>query len=317
MIREEHFHFTTEGGAVENHGMCWIPEGKARAVVQILHGMSEHIERYRAFAEYLAGQGILAVGHDHLGHGRTAASEEDYGYFAEENGNRLMIQNIRRVYQMVKERCPDVPYILFGHSMGSFLARQYLCEHGQGLDGAVICGTGDQPMAAVRMGMLISKAEAKLFGWKHRSRLLRFLTFGSYNAKFKPQRTDCDWLCRDEKIVDAYVEDTMCGFAFTVNGYYNMFLGISEILRDENLRRMPKKLPVLFVAGEEDPVGNFGKGVQNVARRFREIGMERVACRLYPKDRHEILNELDKEQVYADIFAWMEQNELLKGIERN
>lgn len=307
MIREEHFHFTTEGGTVESHGMCWIPDGKVRAVVQILHGMSEHIERYRGFAEYLAGRGILAVGHDHPGHGGTAKSEEEYGYFAEKNGNQLMIRNIHRVHQLVKKRCPDVPYILFGHSMGSFLARQYLCEHGDGLDGAVICGTGYQPMAVVRLGMALSRAEALLFGWRHRSSLLYAMSLGSYNAKFRPSRTDCDWLCRDEAVVDAYIHDTRCGFAFTVNGYYNMFLGMSKILRSADLQRMPKKLPVLFISGEEDPVGSFGKGVRRVERMFREAGMENVECILYPKDRHEILNELDKEQVYGDVAAWMER----------
>lgn len=311
MVREEHFHFTIQNGTIRSHGMCWIPEGKACAVVQILHGMSEHIERYRAFAQFLAQRGVFVVGHDHLGHGATADSEDEYGYFAEKNGNALMIQNIHRVYCLAKKRCPDVPYILFGHSMGSFLARQYLCEYGDGLDGAVICGTGYQPMAVVRLGMAISRAQACLFGWRYRSMLLRFMSFGSYNMKFRPHRTLCDWLSRDEEVVDAYIRDTRCGFAFTVNGYYNMFLGMSKILRSEDLQRMPKKLPVLFVSGAEDPVGSFGKGVRRVERMFREAGMEDVECILYPEDRHEILNELDREKVYQDIAGWMENRQLL------
>lgn len=307
MIREKHFHFTIQGGTVKSHGMCWIPEGKVRAVVQILHGMSEHIERYREFARFLAERGILVVGHDHLGHGGTAAAVKEFGYFAEKDGNALMIRNIRRVFQLAKERCPDVPYILFGHSMGSFLARQYLCLYGSELDGAVICGTGYQPMAVVRLGMAISRAEAALFGWHYRSYLLRLLSFGSYNTRFRPNRTLFDWLSRDEAVVDRYVRDTRCGFAFTVNGYYNMFLGMSKILRAEDLRRMPQDLPVLFISGEEDPVGGFGKGVRRVERMFREAGMKDVECRLYPEDRHELLNELDKEQVYEDVFQWMER----------
>lgn len=313
MIKEEHFYFPSAEGTMQIHGMRWVPEGEVKAVFQITHGMSEHIERYRDFAMYLAGLGILVVGHDHLGHGGSVPSEKEFGYFAKENGNKILVSDIHRLVRMTKRDYKKLPYILLGHSMGSFLARQYLCQHGGELDGAIICGTGYHSYAEARLGMLVAKSEALLHGWEYRSRLLWWMTFGSFNAKFKDTCTDCDWLCRDYAVVEAYIRDPLCGFAFTVNGYYNMLKGISKIARPEYLERMPKELPVLFIAGESDPVGNFGKGVRRVEKEFRKIGMQHVACKLYPEDRHELLNELDKKTVYKDIVKWLEENGLLQN----
>ena len=311
MIREEQFSFPSSDKKTVSHGVRWIPEGQIRAVLQICHGMSEYIERYRGFGEYLASNGILVVGHDHLGHGASVRSEKEYGYFAEKDGNKMVIRDIHQVYKMTKKEKPDVPYILFGHSMGSFLARQYLCCHGEGLDGAIICGTGYQPEAVVRIGMAVARVEGALMGWHYRSKLLRWMSFGSFNWSFRPNRTDSDWICGNEESVDAYVADPKCGFAFTVNGYYNMFHGMAKILNRDYLACMPKDLPVLFIAGEKDPVGNFGKGVKRAVRTFEEAGMKNIECRLYPEGRHEILNETNREEVYADVIAWIGRQGLL------
>ncbi len=311
MVREEHFQFNSNEGTVRSHGVRWIPEGEARAVLQIVHGMTEHVERYREFAMYLANQGILVVGHDHLGHGDSVKSPEDYGFFAEKDGNNILIADMRKVYRITKKRQGDVPYVFLGHSMGSFLTRQYLCMYGGELDGAVICGTGCPPAAVARLGMAICRAEAKRHGWRYRSPLLKNMSLGSYNKKFAPNRTSVDWLTRDEGVADSFVEDAKSGFDFTLNGYYNLFLSLTRVVRKDSLQRMPKELPVLFISGEEDPVGDFGKGVRKAVRLFRKNGMKDVECRLYPEDRHEILNEPDKQQVYEDVLDWMERKKLL------
>lgn len=310
MAREEQFSFRSHDGKSMIHGVRWIPEGQIRAVLQICHGMSEYIERYRDFARYLGEQGVLVTGHDHLGHGGSVSSEKDCGYFADRKGNTAVLRDIRGVYRRTKTDYPEVPYILFGHSMGSFLVRQYLCCFGEGLDGAVICGTGFQPKAAVLAGMVIARIEAEFFGWHHRSRLLQWITFGSYNQRFRPNRTDSDWICSDEATVDAYVSDPKCGFPFTVNGYYNMFLGMLKLHESEYLDRMPRSLPVLFIAGGQDPVGDFGKGVEKAAVSFKNMGMERIECKIYPEGRHEILNEKNREEVYQDVWDWMNREAL-------
>lgn len=304
MVREERFEFISSEGKAKIQGVRWAPEGRVKAVVQMVHGMAEHIERYAAFGNYLAERGILAAGHDHLGHGASSLPEE-YGYFAEKDGNACMVKDIHRVTMLLKREYPGVPVILLGHSMGSFLVRQYLCVYGNEIDRAVICGTGCYSPLEARLGMCVAAVQARLHGWKYRSALLDWITTGRGNRKFAPNRTKADWLCRDERVVDEYLQDERCGFLFTVNGYYNMFLGIYRIGTKAYLKKMPKPLPVLFIAGECDPVGGFGKGVRRVASQFIRLGMEDVQCRLYPEDRHELLNELDKEQVWADVAGWI------------
>lgn len=304
MIKEEHFEFQSQREGVRCHAMRWIPEGEVRAVVLLVHGMAEHIERYREFAQYLANHGILAAGHDHLGHGRSA-SEKEYGYFASTHGDRTLVRDIHTLCRTIKKDYPDVPCVLFGHSMGSFLTRQYLCSFGTQLDGAVICGTGCMPEALLRMALVLCRAQARMFGWKYRSRLLSFLTSGSFNLRFRPNRTSADWLCKDEKTVDQYVSDPMCGFRFTLNGYYNLFLSMLKTGRREYLERMPRRLPVLFIAGAEDPVGGCGKGVMRAVQLFQDVGMKHVECKLYAGDRHEILNETDRQTVFEDVLGWL------------
>ena len=308
-VKEETFTLPSNDRRTTLHGICWIPEGNVTAVMQLCHGMSEYIGRYQDFARYLAAKGILVVGHDHLGHGDSVVTEKDYGYFAKRKGNRTLIRDIHSVYKRTKKQYPDVPYILFGHSMGSFLARQYLCRYGEGLDGAVLCGTGHQPKAVLEAGLILSGLEAMPAGWRHRSRIVWWLSFGNFNKRFHPCRTESDWLCRNEETVDAYLADPKCGIPFTLNGYYNLFLGMLKISDRRYLECMPRTLPVLFIAGGDDPVGNFGKGVKKVVSTFREIGMEQVECRIYEGLRHEILNEAeeDRKMVYEDVYGWLEK----------
>ncbi|MFR8170188.1 MAG: alpha/beta hydrolase [Marvinbryantia sp.] len=303
-MKKEHFTYHSNDHVTEIHAIRWIPEGKVRAVLQISHGMVEFIDRYDEFAGYLAERGILVTGNDHLGHGKSVQSEEHYGYFAKEDGNKTLLKDIHRLRRITQQKYPEVPYFLLGHSMGSFLVRQYLCIYGEGLAGAVIMGTGYQPRIATQFGMVLTTAMAKVLGWNYRSFLVDAMAFGGYNRKFG-KLSGKAWLSRNEENVNTYMKEKLCNFRFTLNGYYNLFYSIYTLSFENFLNGMPRDLPVLFVSGDDDPVGQFGKGVTKVYRQFLRMGMTKVKCRLYPQDRHEILNEVDREDVYGDIYYWM------------
>ena len=304
------FTMNSHDGKTKLHGVTWEPEGEVRAVVQIVHGMIEYIERYDGFASYLAERGYFVIGHDHLGHGESAASQDDWGFFEEENGNRVLLEDIHQVRRRAQERYPDAPYILLGHSMGSFLVRQYLCIKGEGICEAVILGTGNMPASLLRFGMFVTSTMAAVTGWRFRSRLVKLMVFGSYNKGIVPHRTAFDWISRDEAVVDTYRSEPKTSFDFTMNGYYNLFYSMLWLKKEEHLRRMRKDLPVLFASGTADPVGSYGKGVEAAAESFRAHGVTHVDVKLYPADRHEILNELDRQQVYEDLWRWMEENRI-------
>lgn len=305
---KETFTFDSSAGTTKIFAVRYVPDGEVKAVLQIAHGMVEFIERYENFAAYLNARGILVTGNDHIGHGASVNSKEEWGYFAKENGNQVLYTDMHKLTEITKKRYPNVPYFLLGHSMGSFYTRQYLCEYGKELDAAIVMGTGYQPLMLVRAGRLITKIIALFKGWKYRSKFVDNMAFGGYNKKFEPSRTSKDWLTKDTAIVDQYLADPRCTFMFTLNGYYNMFTGISRLYDKKLLDKMPKELPVLFVAGADDPVGDFGEGVKRAAESFQAVGMKHVEVKLYPNDRHEILNETDREQVYEDLYVWLSDN---------
>ena len=209
--------------------------------------------------------------------------------------------------EILKKEHPDTPYFLLGHSMGSFLARQYICVYGKELDGVIIMGTGYQPKLLTLTGMFLAKTAALFRGWHYRNHFIDNMAFGGYNRKFEPARTDKDWLSRDEASVDAYKNEKRCSFIFTLNGYYNLFFSVYKLSCRDYVDRMPRELPVFFMSGKEDPVGDFGRGVVKVYGQFKKLGMKDISIKLYPEDRHEILNELDKEKVYEDIRLWISE----------
>lgn len=303
------FYFPSMDGRTRIHTIEWIPEGDIRAVLQISHGMCEFVDRYDAFAEFLNRQGYYVVGNDHLGHGKSVATEEDYGYFAEPDGNECVISDIHTLRTITQEKYPHVPYFLLGHSMGSFLARQYICLHGSGLSGAIIMGTGSQPGMVLNLGIFLCRLSALFHGPRYRSHFINNLAFGGYNKKFEPARTSCDWLTKDEKIVDAYFAEPRCTFIFTVNAYRHMFRGIRFVQKSAHIAQIPKDLPILVISGSEDPVGGFGSGVRQVYETYRAAGIGDVTLKLYENDRHELLNETDREKVYDDLLAWMESRQ--------
>lgn len=288
------------------HAFRCVPEGEVRAILQLSHGMVEFIDRYKPLAESLAQRGILVTGNDHLGHGGSIRTKADYGYFAEPDGNRAVLEDLHSVTKLTKQLYPGVPYFLLGHSMGSFYARQYLCEWGEELDGAIIMGTGFQPKALVTFARAVCRVLAVFFGWQHRSKLVAKLSFLGYNKGLEG-RTTHDWLNRDHAEVDKYLADERCTFTFTLNAYYSMFSGILRLYDPAFLDRMPKDLPVLFLAGDADPVGERSAGVKRAVESMKNAGMRNVRVKFYPGARHELLVETNKLEVFADIGDFVEQ----------
>ena len=293
-------------GAGKIHGCRWTPEGQITAVVQIVHGIAEYVERYDAFAEYLNSQGILVVAEDHMGHGKSIDHGGTKGFF--DGGWSAAVEDSCRLIRNTRNEFPGVPFVLFGHSMGSFMARTILCKHpDMGLAGAVICGTGWMPDAVIGAGKAAAGLICKVIGERTPSDRLQNMIFGGYNKKIEHPRTPSDWLSRDNAVVDAYEADPMCGFTVCCGLLRDMMSGMAYNQKPENLARMKKDLPVLFIAGGEDPVGDYGKSVLQAADKFRECGMQDVTHKIYPLCRHEILNEINRQEVFGDIHGWIQK----------
>lgn len=307
-MKRNEFYFKSCDGVAKIHAAEWFPDGEVRAVLQICHGMTEHIMRYNEFAKYLAEKGFYVTGHDHLGHGQSVQDEDCYGYFHETKGNGYVIGDIHKLRWWTVKRFPGVPYFMLGHSMGSFLLRQYLMGHSEGLSGAIIMGTGHHGKAELTLGRALCRGMAAVRGWKYRSKIINAIGFGGFNRRFSPCETEKDWLTTDTEKRDAYIQDPYCNFIFTVNGYYHMFGGMKFLEKRKNIEKIRKELPLLLVSGQDDPVGGFGKGVRRVYEEYVDAGIENAELRLYEGDRHEILNERDRERVYEDCYMWMKEN---------
>ena len=306
MVQMREFTYPSSDGLHTVYAREWAPDCPPRAVVQIAHGVSDHIGWYAPVGEYLAERGILVCGNDHLGHGKTA--EGKFGSFAPRGGWDMVVEDLRRLRAIQVEKYPGVPYVRMGHSMGSFLVRTWLCRYPEEGDAAVLSGTGQEPAPVVAACKLLSGLLARTKGPGYISPLIYMLSMGAYNKKFAPNRTPSDWLSRDERMVDACLADPLRAWAPTVSLYRDMMGGLQEIARQENLVRMNKNAPVYFFAGDRDPVGNMGKGVEKVAGMFRRAGCTDVTVKLYPGGRHEMINELNRAEVLADLAAWLEEN---------
>lgn len=304
--------FLSKDGKSTVHYYVWEPAVEPVAILQLVHGMAEHITRYEPLAKYLNSYGVLVCGNDHIGHGNSA-SPEDWGYFGEENGWKIMVQDVEQLHGIMKVQYMDTPYFILGHSMGSFITRAWLAMYGTGVDGAIIMGTaGTNP--ALGVAKFLCNTIRKSKGSRHLSKLITTAAFGSYNKRIKPSRTPYDWLTRDNAIVDRYIEDPACGFTFTVAGYADLFNVIGYVSDEKWYRHVPKEMPLLLVAGREDPVGSYGAGPAEVAEKLQTAGCSDVSLILYEDMRHEILNEFGKETVMEDIRRFV-LGEEAKGAE--
>lgn len=300
------FYFNSSTGKNKIHARMCVPDAEPRAIVQIIHGIAEYIDRYDEFMSFLADNGIIAVGTDHLGHGKSIESEEQTGFFAYENGWDYVVRDEEVLRLAMHENYPELPIIVFGHSMGSFMTRTLLIRYPDAFNAAIISGTGNQGAALVNGGLFMGNLVTGLKGAHHYSKFLNNLAFGSYNKIYDNPKTEYDWLSRDEANVQKYIDDPLCGFIPSCSLFRDMMTGVKFITNKKNLTAMNKDMPVYFMSGDMDPVGECGKGVQKAYNNFLEAGMKDVSIKLYPGGRHEMLNEINKDEVYTDILAWLD-----------
>lgn len=302
------YRFLSADGRTEIVTKVWEGNGVPRGIVQLVHGMVEFIDRYDEFANFLTDNGFIVVGNDLLGHGDSVVSFDEWGYLEIGQGNEHLLSDVHHVRELTQSAYGiDLPYFIFGHSMGSFIVRYGISRYASGLSGAVICGTGQQPPALCVVGNVLARFLAKTKGPMYRSTFLNNLSLGSYNKKFEPGRTPVDWLSKDGTIVDAYAANPKNNFIFTVSGYAELTRLIKNVASKGCFAKTPDDLPLLIMSGACDPVGDFGKAPKTVSDLYVSQGSEDVTLVIYPDDRHEILNELDREKVYGDVLAWLEE----------
>lgn len=287
------------------HGIHWMCGGKTRAVLQIAHGMIEHIGRYSDFAKYLNSQGIAVIGHDHLGHGRTTVREK-HGIFAGEQGAFYVLEDINRVSAYTKRQYPNLPHFLMGHSMGSFFVRRYLTLYPESLSGVIIMGTGEQLPIVLKTGYGFIKTAVKKAGRESFDQKLHKLILGGYNKGFEPGETEHDWLSRDVEQAMRYEADPDCQFIFSNGAYQDFFQVMLDLSKEKQFENIPKTLPILLVSGACDPVGQQGKGVKRVYKRLIKRELSDVTLKLYSQARHELLNEINNQEVFRDIRSWLD-----------
>lgn len=307
ILRNE-YSYSSSTGLSDIYAQSWVPKdaSKVKAVFQIAHGMAEHSERYEEFAKFLCENGYAVFANDHIGHGKSVASDDDLGYFGERDGWIGFINDAKQLTDIAKGEYPDKPVVLFGHSMGSFIARSYCEKFGGDLAGVVFCGTsGVNP--AVGVAVKLASFIAKVKGSRYRSEFINKVAFGAFNKKIEKSRTPFDWLSRDTAQVDAYMADKYCGFLFTAVGYRDMSMLLNSVSGKSWYTNVPFVLPMLLVSGQSDPVGGYGKGILQVYRDLKSTGHKNVTMKLYKDYRHEILNELDKEIVFQDVVDWADK----------
>lgn len=289
-------------GAIYTHSM--VPP---KAIVQISHGMCEHVERYHEFISFLAANGYAVAAHDHLGHGKTAGSPDNYGFFAEENGAKCVLQDLQQMNTIVHQQFPHLPVFLLGHSMGSFFARLFCAVYPKNIAGLLLSGTAG-PTAGVDAGILLTEFLCKTKGPRYVSAAVNKIAFGKYLSKIKNPKTPYDWISRDERIIADYQKDPACTFSFTVSAFHEMFRVLRAVSSKQWAEKIPASMPVFLFSGDADPVGNYGKGVIEVEKMLKEAGLKDVELVLYANGRHEMLNELNRTKVYRDVLDWLNQH---------
>lgn len=287
------------------HVYNWKIENETRGIVQIFHGMAEHGGRYEEFATFLNNKGYEVYADDHRGHGKSVISIDDLGFIGKDGFNG-MVEDEKILTDLIKKENPRTPIFIFAHSMGSFLAQEFITKYGNEIDGVILSGSSGKFGLDVKLAAFLAKIQLSLLGDKTPAKLLDNLSFGNYNKKITNPITKFDWLSRDENEVYKYNKDKYCGTLFPLRFYYEFFTALAKLHRKEKLKKIPKNLPIYILAGSFDPVGNYGKNVKKLKRKYEEMGIKKVKMKLYAGARHEIINELNREEVYNDIYIWLD-----------
>lgn len=295
--------FSSSNGIDTIYYTIYAPKGEIKAILQLSHGMCEYVGRYEEFADFLAGKGILLCGNDHLGHGRSISSIDKLGYFAREDGWTFPSKDLYLFTCIIKRIYHNIPYFLFGHSMGSFFARKYLAEFGDELDGAIISGTSGGEFFSP-IGKLITKYVILTKGEKFRSEQLENMLFSTYNNKIQDNSTKFDWLTRDKEIVDKYVKDKKCNFIFTARGFLDLITILQYVSRRSWIENLATNLPILLISGDCDPVGGYGDGVKKLYNKLISADIK-AELKIFEGGRHEIINETNREEVYQYVYNWI------------
>lgn len=282
----------------------WDKVEKPRAILQIFHGMAEHAERYDRLAKYLNTQGIIVYGDDHRGHGKTSELNGKPGVIGI-NGFYNIVEDEYMITKMLKVKYPDTPIYVLAHSFGSFVAQEYITKYGNEIAGLILSGSAAQTGPEFKVAKILASIQIKLFGEEKEAKLLEKLSFGSYNKQISNPVSSFDWLSCDAAEVKKYIDDKYCGFICSTGFYYYFSAGLIELYKKTKLDNIPKTLPIYIIAGQQDPVGNYGKSVKKLYDIYNELGISDLNLKLYPDSRHEILNELNKDEVTEDILNWV------------
>lgn len=306
MVKRYRRFFRSEADGLRISVLCICPEEQPyKGIVQIVHGMSEHKERYEPFMEYMASLGYMTVIHDHRGHGQSVRSGDDLGYMYG-GGADAMLADIGTVNKNIREMFPDLPLILFGHSMGSLAVRAFAAEHDDSMDMLIVCGSPSDQKAKT-LGKVIANVEGRIFGMRHKSRILEFLSFGTFALKFSEEKNKNAWICSDPDVYEAYSDSELCGFTFTDDAYLALFDLMKRAYDVKHWKCTRPEMPVLFISGAEDPCLGSVRQFASAVKNMRSAGYRDVKGKLYQGMRHEILNEKEKEKVYHDVAVYMEK----------
>ncbi|MBP3782301.1 MAG: lysophospholipase [Butyrivibrio sp.] len=308
MVRKEELTYKSRDRQTMLHAIRWIPEGEPVAILQIIHGMQEYVDRYDEFANYLAERGILVIGNDHLGHGGSVGENGTKGFFCKEDPATVLVRDAHRLKKMTQEDYPGIPCFILGHSFGSFVAREYITRYGTGIKGAIIQGTAFMPTGTVKsLSGLVSFLQF-ILGEKTRSTMVNNMAFKGYLKRIPNPRTKFDWLSHNEESIDKYIADPFCNFVFTLNGFKTMAELLKRVQDVEKMEDIPKNLPILITGGKEDPVGSYGDALKRLYTIYtNELHIENVELKLYDGMRHELQQEIGRETVFEDQYNWLKK----------